>query len=190
MMKTATTHTMPNAMESRNAVFITDHGSIRTSRSRARRRFGVCADGRGRLLVAGRTGIGIAAAPPAWTAVACDPAVRTDGDGDAGGAAYVAGPLSRAGSCRVAPAADGSRSPAVGAAPGDCCPRGDGRSSRLLTGRLHGSVRVNLCFSLRLLGRLLARHIVDHVVVCDVAALDKVLVARRYERWRPPDRRP
>src|SRR4051794_31450433 len=34
---TETTVTMPNAIESRNAVFITDHGSRCTSRSRARR---------------------------------------------------------------------------------------------------------------------------------------------------------
>src|SRR4051794_14590155 len=34
---TATTVTMPNAIESRNAVFMIDHGSTCTSRSRARR---------------------------------------------------------------------------------------------------------------------------------------------------------
>src|SRR3954454_2976027 len=34
---TATTRTMPNAIESRNAVFITDHGSRCVRRSRARR---------------------------------------------------------------------------------------------------------------------------------------------------------
>src|SRR5439155_38703 len=39
MMKTATQVTMPNAIASRNAVFITDHGSIRDIRSRA---FRVC----------------------------------------------------------------------------------------------------------------------------------------------------
>src|SRR3954453_3252799 len=36
-ISTETTGTMPRAVESRNAVFITDHGSIRVSRSRARR---------------------------------------------------------------------------------------------------------------------------------------------------------
>src|SRR5689334_19945455 len=36
-MKTDTTVTMPNAIESRNDTFITDHGSMRLSRSRARR---------------------------------------------------------------------------------------------------------------------------------------------------------
>jgi hypothetical protein len=36
-MNTATQVTMPNAIDSRNAVFITDHGSIRDSRSRALR---------------------------------------------------------------------------------------------------------------------------------------------------------
>src|SRR6478735_685028 len=37
MMKTETTVTTPKAIASRNEVFITDHGSIRVSRSRARR---------------------------------------------------------------------------------------------------------------------------------------------------------
>src|SRR5215475_12022052 len=36
-MNTDTTVTMPNAIDSRNDTFITDHGSIRLSRSRARR---------------------------------------------------------------------------------------------------------------------------------------------------------
>ena len=36
-MKTETTVTTPNAIASRNDIFITDHGSIRLSRSRARR---------------------------------------------------------------------------------------------------------------------------------------------------------
>src|SRR5512145_3044939 len=36
-ISTDTTVTTPSAIESRNAVFITDHGSIRVSRSRARR---------------------------------------------------------------------------------------------------------------------------------------------------------
>jgi hypothetical protein len=36
-MNTATMQTIPNAMDSRNAVFITDHGSTRESRRRARR---------------------------------------------------------------------------------------------------------------------------------------------------------
>src|SRR6476661_4650072 len=36
-MKTDTTVTMPNAIDSRNDTFITDQGSIRLSRSRARR---------------------------------------------------------------------------------------------------------------------------------------------------------
>src|SRR5687768_10912612 len=36
-MNTATQVTMPNAIESRNDVFITDHGSIRDIRSRALR---------------------------------------------------------------------------------------------------------------------------------------------------------
>src|SRR3954452_4428905 len=36
-MKTETTVTMPNAIASRKDTFITDHGSIRVSRSRARR---------------------------------------------------------------------------------------------------------------------------------------------------------
>src|SRR4051794_18911490 len=39
MMKTATQVTIPKAIDSRNAVFITDHGSIRDIRSRA---FRVC----------------------------------------------------------------------------------------------------------------------------------------------------
>src|SRR6478752_9753065 len=37
MMKTDTTITTPKAIARRNDVFITDHGSIRVSRSRARR---------------------------------------------------------------------------------------------------------------------------------------------------------
>src|ERR1700755_3039795 len=36
-MNTETTVTMPKAIDSRNDTFITDHGSIRLSRSRARR---------------------------------------------------------------------------------------------------------------------------------------------------------
>src|SRR4051794_32114055 len=36
-MRTETTMTMPSAIESRNEVFIIDHGSIRVSRRRARR---------------------------------------------------------------------------------------------------------------------------------------------------------
>src|SRR3954464_3174962 len=36
-ISTDTTVTMPRAIESRNAVFITDHGSMRASRSLARR---------------------------------------------------------------------------------------------------------------------------------------------------------
>src|SRR4028119_2483236 len=35
--KTATTHMIPKAMESRNDAFVTDHGSSRTTRSLARR---------------------------------------------------------------------------------------------------------------------------------------------------------
>src|SRR3954462_16030453 len=37
IMNTDTTVTIPNAIESRNEIFMTDHGSIRLSRSRARR---------------------------------------------------------------------------------------------------------------------------------------------------------
>src|SRR4051812_38541263 len=37
IMNTETTVTMPKAIESRNEIFITDHGSIRLSRRRARR---------------------------------------------------------------------------------------------------------------------------------------------------------
>src|SRR4051794_12824126 len=37
IMNTETTVTMPKAIESRNEIFMTDHGSIRLSRRRARR---------------------------------------------------------------------------------------------------------------------------------------------------------
>src|SRR5205814_1512098 len=56
-MNTETTVTMPKAIASRNDTFITDHGSIRLSRSRARRGTLAGVGGVRRALAAGRAGV-------------------------------------------------------------------------------------------------------------------------------------
>src|SRR3954452_21340089 len=53
---TETTVTMPNAIDSRNDTFITDHGSMRLSRSRARRGARPGADGVRRWVAGAATG--------------------------------------------------------------------------------------------------------------------------------------
>src|SRR4029079_4800333 len=78
-MNTETTVTMPNAIDSRNDTFITDHGSILLSRSRARRGARDGADGVRREVAAERpagTGTGAvrsgaAGSVTGWTERVC-----------------------------------------------------------------------------------------------------------------------
>ena len=78
-MNTETTVTMPKAIDSRNDIFITDHGSIRLSRSRARRGARDGPDGVRRAVSAGRAGgtatgavrSGAAGSVTAWTERVC-----------------------------------------------------------------------------------------------------------------------
>src|SRR5690349_1043263 len=74
---TATTHMRPNAIDSKNAVFVTDHGSTRTTRSFARRivrglldsslRCALLAARSARLSTAGAGGAGGTGASPGGT---------------------------------------------------------------------------------------------------------------------------
>src|SRR3954449_9569082 len=83
MMKTDTTVTTPRAIDSRNAVFITDHGSMRVSRRRARRGGRLGRDARaGRFLA----GVG-AACGGVWSAAGGGSTGRSSSAGAVGAGA-------------------------------------------------------------------------------------------------------
>src|SRR4051794_36040149 len=108
-ISTETTVTMPRAMESRNAVFMTDHGSIRVSRSRARRPgLGAAATfsarRSSRVGLTGRPGL-------AWVAsatLACGAGAATGETGAAGGTTGGAATVGVAAEGRVAGRARGA----------------------------------------------------------------------------------